>query len=71
MSTWTVKLDSHEDGVGLGWSYEQALLHIRRCEFDEREIKYTLVEHEEEIDSLQPTEPKRRGRKSSIESPDE
>lgn len=70
MTTYTVQLDNHTDGVGLGWSYEQALLHIRRCEFDERKINYTLVEHED-YDSLQPTEPKRRGRKSSTESPGE
>lgn len=70
MTTYTVQLDDHEDGVGLGWSYEQALLHIRRCEFDERKIKYTLVEHED-YDSLQPTEPNKRGRKRSTESLDE
>lgn len=69
MTTYTVQLDNHEDGVGLGWSYEQALLHIRRCEFDERKIKYTLVEHEEDIDSLQPTdEPPKRPRSSKRSS---
>lgn len=68
MSNWTVKLDSHEDGLNDNWSYEDALMHVRRCEYDERGVKYELVEHKETDDSLQPTDesPKRpRSRKSS------
>lgn len=71
MSTWTVKLDSHEDGVDSNWSYEDAVLHVRRCEYDERGVKYELIEHKETDDSLQPTEPNKRGRKRSSESSDE
>lgn len=70
-----LKDDNTEDGVGELWSYEQAMAHVRRCAWEVNDIKYTLVEHNVEHDieenSLQQTQPKKRGRRSSKSSPSE
>ena len=62
-----LKDDNTEDGVGEFWTEEQAMAHVKRCAWVENNIGYTLVEHNIE-DSLQPTEPKRKRRKSNSES---
>lgn len=60
-----LKDDSTEDGVGEFWSYEQAMAHVHRCAWEVNNIKYTLVEHNIEDDSLQPAKPKPKRRKRS------
>lgn len=71
-TTYTVKTNLGEDGVGKMWTFEQAQAHVVRCEYVAHKINYEIVEHiEEDIDQLQPTESKRGRRKSSTSSSDE
>ena len=63
-----LKDDGTEDGVGDNWTLEEAIGHVRRCAWEVNGIKYTLVEHNIEEDSLQPTRSKRGRSKSSKRS---
>lgn len=63
-----LKDDGTEDGVGDNWTLEEAMNHVARCAWEANGIKYTIVEHNIEEDSLQPAKPKKRGRRSGKSS---
>lgn len=63
-----LKDDGTEDGVGDNWTLEEAMSHVRRCAWEVNGIKYTLVEHNIEEDSLQSAKPKRGRSKSNKQS---